>query len=269
MCPGGHHLPPYGWCASVTRTVRNPLAPSSRTNSSSSFNRSKLNTSEPPDPFTSKLRKFLRPGQKLLASSVPTAPVANSRTASMASSTSTTPSPRSRRGGRGVAHLRGLRGGTRQRLLTQYVEPARGGGNRRLGMHVVGTCIDQDLYAPVVNQPPPVRVGGVRAVALGRLLQPVRGSSGDRDQQRTCRERPEDRRDALDGQEMRPGHPFVSEHPDADLRCRPLSHSTAWATLWMPAMTSLMSWSANKGCTSRCTARWRIASVRGNCPFTS
>src|SRR5438034_10364263 len=125
-----------------------------------------------------------------------------------------------------------------------------------------------DLHPPVVNQPLPVRVRRLRTVALGGLFDPVCRASGDGDQQRVDGRRPENGRDALDGQQMRSGDTVVSENSDADLLRWARGHSTAWATLWIPAAMSELSWAVNKGCTSRCTARWRIASVRGNCPFS-
>src|SRR3989440_8173257 len=147
------------------------------------------------------------------------------------------------------------------------MQPARGGRQRDLGVHVVGTGVDQGLYAPVVNQPLPVRVRRLRAVALGGLFDPGCRASGDGNQQRVDGRRPEDGRDALEGQQMRSGDTVVSEHSDADLLRRARGHSTAWATLWIPAVMSEMSWSGDKGGASRWPGRWRIGSGGGNCPL--
>ena len=68
-------------------------------------------------PLTSNVRKFFRPGHMLLASSVPTAPPANSTTASIASSTSTVPSPPCGRGRRSTK--------IRAAALTALISPTR------------------------------------------------------------------------------------------------------------------------------------------------
>src|SRR5713101_847245 len=165
---------------------------------------------------------------------------------------------------RRIAHPRGLGTTSGKRFFAQHWQAARGRRQGGLGVHIIGSGVDQDLHAVIGDEAAPVGVGGQGTVPLTRFLERFSRTPCEGDQLRADRQRPEDRRDSLEREQMGLGGASVAEDANPERALLDTAHSTARATFWMPVTISPRSCSVNRGWTSRCTARLRIASLRGN-----